>query len=217
MFTLKKSYKLFILTILALCSRVYQLSAQDIEGVPLGTVVDEEFIRQKFGQDYSKIVKKHSFGHSEVYVFGKDSLLVNSHHILSEVKLRSPRFAVNTKKVPGGIHVGQKADMLSSAKLDFCRLHEWNNSIYMEIPLWHNLGWYKLNGRREISSITMYEFFGDDVDGIGLGQKVTPELFISKFGKPDVIKTEEYWDEPMTVYVYYDGKLSSAHPNILPS
>lgn len=55
----------------------------------------------------------------------------------------------------------------------------------------------------------MYELFGDDVEGIGFGQKVTPELIISKFGKPDIIKAEDYWDDPVTVYVYYDGELKT--------
>lgn len=59
---MKKFHKLYIITIISLCVCVFQLSAQDIEGVLLGTVVDAEFIQQKFGQDYSKGVKEDLFG-----------------------------------------------------------------------------------------------------------------------------------------------------------
>lgn len=206
---MKKFHKLYIITIISLCVCVFQLSAQDIEGVLLGTVVDAEFIQQKFGQDYSKGVKEDLFGRWDVYVYGKDSLFVDNHCRLIEVVLSSDRFAVNTNEVPGGITVGQDVNVLLSANLDFCHLGERENSIYMEVPVFCTLGWYKLNERREICTIIMYEHYGDDVDGIGYGQKVSPELVISKFGEPSEIKTEDYWDAPMTIYVYYDGELKT--------
>ena len=84
-----------------------ELSAQDIEGVLLGTAVNEEFIQQKFGQG---------------------------------------------------------VDVLLSAKLGFCHLSKWNDSIFMDVPLSLSLGGYKLDDRQEISTTEMYEWFGDDVE-----------------------------------------------------
>ena len=126
-----------------------ELSAQDIEGVLLGTAVNEEFVQQKFGQG---------------------------------------------------------VDVLLSTKLGFCHLSKWNDSIFMDVPLSLSLGGYKLDDRQEISTTEMYEWFGDDVDGIGIGQKVAPELIVSKFGEPSEIKAGDYWDEPVTIYVYSDGE-----------
>lgn len=203
---MKKYYKLFIITIISLDVWAFQLSAQDIEGIPLGTVVDDELIQQKFGQNYSRSVKENFFGRRDVYVYGKDSLFVDNHRRLIKVVLNTNRFAVNTNEVPGGIRAGQDVSVLLSANLGFCHLWEWNNSIYMEIAVFNSLGWYEYNERREISTITMYEHYGDDVDGIGYGQKVTPELIVSKFGEPDEIKAGQYWDDPVSIYVYRDGE-----------
>lgn len=155
-------------------------------------------------------MKETFYSRWDVYVYGKDSLFVDNHCRLDKVVLSSDRFAVNTKDVTGGIRVGQDADVLASANLSFCHLFQWDeNSISMDGPIFLSLGGYVLNDRRKISTIEMYECYGDDVEGIGMDQKVTPELIVSKFGEPSEIKVGDYWDEPVTIYVYYDGELET--------
>ncbi|MCQ2147819.1 MAG: hypothetical protein MJZ16_09915 [Bacteroidales bacterium] len=202
---MKKSHRLLIITFVSLFVGLFQLSAQDIEGVNLGTVIDDEYVQQKFGQDYSKADKETFFNCWYVYVYGKDSLFVDKHRRLTKVVLSSDRFAVNTNDVPGGIHVGQDVDVLLSANFDYCYLEEWENSIYMELAIGYNLGMFALNDKREISIIVMSEFYGDHVDGIGLNQKVSPEMIVSKFGNPSEVRSEYYWDDPVKEYVYRDG------------
>lgn len=186
-------------------SRMASLSAQDIQGVQLGTRVNDEFIQQKFGFDYK--------WDGEYYVFGDDSLMVDKNNILCRVKLHSTKFAVNINNTKGGIRVGQSADQILSNEFSNEHIGEWEGKLYFDPTAWFTLGYCNLNNNREVSDITLYDYFGDDVEGIGVGERVTHDEIVQLLGIPDSIDVfdEGYGDwELLKTYEYFDGDKESS-------
>lgn len=188
--------------------------AQDIEGVKLGTIVDKEFIREHFGDDgvYCQVTYGLWKSISNAYVFGVDTLLVDNHNRLNHISLHSPRFAVDVNDVPGGIRVGRKVDSVVDERFGYLELRYTNpdkrtDQLMRMVSDFDGESFYAVDSI--ISNITIYEWLGDDVEGIGYWEKTSYDILIQKLGVPDEVKETYFYEEPAYEFIYHDGELES--------
>lgn len=188
--------------------------AQDIEGVKLGTVVDKEFIREHFGDDAVFCKAHHDFWETthNAYVFGGDTLFIDTHDRLNLVILNSPRFAVDVNDVPGGIRVGRKVDSVVDERFGYLELRYTNpdkrtDKLKRIDSDFDENSFYAVDSI--ISNITIYGWLGDDVEGIGYWEKTSYDILIKKLGVPDEVKETYFYEEPAYEYIYHDGELES--------
>lgn len=196
-----------IIILLSLLSFPIISNGQDIEGIPLGSVLTEEIIKEKFGKHYT--VQDYTYFHNykeTVYIYGQDSLFVDSRNRLVSAKLHSRRFTIDKNSIPGGYHVGDrfcedKFDTLGIIKrdgLDKDDVFIYDNEEVCPIEITH------LRNHRITSAYLLFEY-GDDVEGIGIHELVPKEVIEKKFGNADKVEECDFMYIPSVVYSYLDN------------
>ena len=193
--------------LLSLLSFSILSNGQDIEGIPLGSVLTEEIIKEKFGKHYT--VQDYTYFHNykeTVYIYGQDSLFVDSRNRLVTAKLHSRRFTIDKNSIYGGYHVGDrfcedKFETLGIIKrdgLDKNNVFIYDKEDVCPIEITH------LRNDRIKYAYLLFEF-GDDVEGIGIHELVPKDVIEKKFGNADKVKECDFMDIPSVVYSFIDN------------
>ena len=177
--------------------------AQDINGVSMGTVMSEDQIAKAFGKSYmvKPVDTPYAKSSEKYYIWGTDTLHFDNGRLARAI-LHTDRFAVDAKRVKGGIRVGDDPVLFDG--VDYGSYYQdASNGHY-----WVDAGYFILvspevsQGR--ITSMRVYDWGGDDVEGMAIGQKLSHEEMVSKFGEPE--KFIEYPDSDTEAYRYeYPG------------
>ncbi len=181
--------------------------SQDIEGIPLGSVLTEENIKVKFGKHYT--VQDYTYFHNfkeTVYIYGQDSLFVDSRNRLVTAKLHSRRFTIDKNSIPGGYHVGDRfyedkfktLGIIKRDGLDKDEVFIYDKEDVCPIEITH------LRNNR-ITSVFLLFQYGDDVEGIGIHELVPNEVIEKKFGNADKVEECDFMYIPSVVYSFMDN------------
>ena len=197
-----------ILILLSLLISPIIASSQDIEGIPLGSVVSEELVKETFGKHYSREDYVYFSNMKEtVLIFGRDSLFFDGRKRLVRARLSSRRFSIDKNSIPGGYHIG---DRFCEEKFKKCgtvtKPDYYKNTIFIkDEEEFCILEWLELKNNR-ISSVLLDFPYGDDVEGVGVFESVPKEVIEEKFGVPDKIEKYDIWGFK---YVYNDNGIES--------
>jgi hypothetical protein len=168
--------------------------AQDINGVSMGTVMSEDQIAKAFGKSYmvKPVDTPYAKSSEKYYIWGTDTLLFDNGRLARAI-LHTDRFAVDAKRVKGGIRVGDDPVLFDG--VDY-------GSYYHDASNGHcwvstSCGWFVLVSpevsQGQITAMRVYNWGGgDEVEGMVIGQKLSHEEMVSKFGEPE--KFIEYPD-----------------------
>lgn len=185
--------------------------SQDIEGIPLGSVLSEDLIKEKLGKYHSRkeYVRNHYLKET-VYVFGRDSLFFDCNNRLVKARLSTRRFSIDKKSIPGGYHIG---DRFSEEKIKRCgsitKSDFYKNTIFIkDEEEFCILECMQLRNNR-ISSVLIDFPYGDDIEGVGVFESVPQEVIEEKFGVPYKIEEYDIWGMPAFKYVYKDNGIES--------
>ena len=158
-----------ILILLSLLLSPIIASSQDIEGIPLGSVVSEELVKETFGKHYSREDNVYFSNMKEtVLIFGRDSLFFDGRNRLVRARLSSRRFSIDKNSIPGGYHIG---DRFCEEKFKRCgtvtKSVFYKNTIFIkDEEEFCTLEWIQLKNNRILSILLNFPY-GDDVEGVG--------------------------------------------------
>ena len=196
-----------ILILLSLLISPIIASSQDIEGIPLGSVVSEELVKETFGRNYSRQEYiNFPFEKEMVYIFGRDSLFFDGRNRLVRARLSSRRFSIDKNCIPGGYHIGERFCEEKFKQYGIVRKSDFYENtfyIYDEEDIC-TLEVIQLHKNR-ISSVMLVFPYGDDVEGVGIDELVPKELIEEKFGFPFKLEEEEFMYIPSFIYTYIDN------------
>lgn len=167
-----------ILILLPLLISPIIASSQDIEGIPLGSVVSEELVKETFGKHYSREDYVYFSNMKEtVLIFGRDSLFFDGRNRLVRARLSSRRFSIDKNCIPGGYHIGER---FREEKFKKCgtvtKPDYYKNTIFIkDEEEFCILEWLELKNNR-ISSVLLDFPYGDDVEGVGVFESVPKEV-----------------------------------------
>jgi hypothetical protein len=195
------------LVIMAVCMLAAASAyAQDINGVSMGTVMSEDQIAKVFGKSYivKPVERPYAKSSEKYYIWDTDTLLFDNGRLARAV-LHTDRFAVDANRVKGGIRVGDDPVLFDG--VDY-------GSYYHDASNGHcwvstSCGWFVLVSpevsQGQITAMRVYNWGGgDEVEGMVIGQKLSHEEMVSKFGEPE--KFIEYPDSDTEAYGYeYPG------------
>lgn len=213
--------KKIILSILtyALCPLL--LNGQDIEGVEMGTKVTDSFIKKKFGADclterYTLHLKSEEYveindstGYyrynasikcGTMYVYGEDTLFLDKQSRLVLAKLNSKRFSVDKKHISGGYRIG---DDYREKELKKCGILQHCNDLVLivddeDIVMIERIYIHD----NTIVSVQLSFPYGDDVEGVGIGELVPRKIIKQKFGVPYKVEAKEFMCIPSFIYTH---------------
>ena len=199
--------KKITLVLLSLIMFSFIASSQDIEGIPLGSVVTKEIIKKKFGRHFTVQDYTHFHNYKEaVYIYGRDSLFVDSRNRLVRAKLHSRRFAIDRNSIPGGYQVGDRFCEENFRTLGIINRDGWDeNDIFIfdkeaVCPI------EKVHLRNHhISYAYLWFDYGDDVEGIGIYELVPKEVIEKKFGHADKVDEYDFMSIPAIAYSFIDN------------
>ena len=199
-----------ILILLSLLLSPIIASSQDIEGIPLGSVISEEIVNETFGRNYSRKDYIHFPCQKETaYIYGRDSLFIDGRNRLVRAILHSRRFAIDKNCIPGGYLIGDKFREETFSKCGNIQKSPYNNNLIWvddEEEIWSIQKIILKNNR--ISSVLLSFPYGDDVEGVGMYELVSKETIEKKFGVPYKVE-EEYWYVLAYRYTYSDNGIES--------
>lgn len=181
--------------------------SQDIEGIPLGSVLSEELVKETFGRNYSRQEYIHFPCKKEtVYIWGRDSLFFDGRNRLVRANLSSRRFTVDKNSIPGGYRKGDRfcEDIFnrygivrkSNCYENVFHIYDEEEICTLEVIQLH---------KNRISSVILVFPYGDDVEGVGINELVTKEEIEEKFGVPFKLEEEEFMSIPSSTYIYTDN------------
>lgn len=210
LWTLTDMGKKVILGFLSFLLSSLHTSGQDIEGIPLGTVVSEKYINETFGRNYSRQDYIYFCQKETVYIFGRDSLFIDGRNRLVRARLSSRRFSIDKNSIPGGYHIG---DRFCEEKVKRCGTVKksvfYKNTIFIkDEEEFCTLERIQLKNNRILSVLLNFPY-GDDVEGVGVFESVPKEVIEEKFGVPDKIEEYSIWCVPGYKYVYKDNGIES--------
>ena len=196
-----------ILILLSLLISPIIASSQDIEGIPLGSVVSEELVKETFGRNYSRQEYINFPCKKEmVYIYGQDSLFFDSRNRLVRANLSSRRFSIDKNSIPGGYHIGDRFCEEKFKQYGIVRKSDFYENtfyIYDEEDIC-TLEVIQLHKNRICSVILVFPY-GDDVEGVGIDELVPKELIEEKFGFPFKLEEEKFMYIPSFIYTYMDN------------
>lgn len=221
-------YKQVILSILIYALCPFLLNGQDIEGVEMGTQVSDSFIKKKFGADclterYTLPLKSEEYvevndstGYyrynasikcGTMYVYGEDTLFLDKQSRLVLAKLNSKRFSVDKKHISGGYRIGEE---YCEKKLKKCGILQYCNDLVLivdkeDIVMTERIFIHD----NTIFSIQLSFPYGDDVEGVGIGELVSRKVIKQKFGVPYKVEAKEFMYIPSFIYTYMDNGIES--------
>lgn len=180
--------------------------AQDINGVSMGTVMSEDQIAKTFGKSYmvKPVDTPYAKSSEKYYIWGTDTLLFDNGRLARAI-LHTDRFAVDAKRVKGGIRVGDDPVLFDDADYGSYYHDASNGHCWVST----SCGWFVLVSpevsQGQITAMRVYNWGGgDEVEGMVIGQKLSHEEMVCKFGEPESFR--EYPDSDNEVYRYeYPG------------
>ena len=168
--------------------------AQDINGVSMGTVMSEDQIAKAFGKSYmvKPVDRPYAKSSEKYYIWGIDTLLFDNGRLARAI-LHTDRFAVDAKRVKGGIRVGDDPVLFDGVDYGSYYYDASNGHCWVST----SCGWFALVSpevsQGQITAMRVYNWGGgDEVEGMVIGQKLSHEEMVSKFGEPE--KFIEYPD-----------------------
>lgn len=199
-----------IIVFLSLLAFPVIANSQDIEGIPLGSVVTEKLIREKFGRHYTVQNYTHLYNYKEtLYVYGRDSLFVDSRNRLVRSKLHSRKFSIDKNSIPGGYHIGDRFSEEKFKILGHIRKGHVADDIWIddneEICSIERIHLRNLR----ISHVCLQFPYGDDVEGVGIHELVPREVIEKKFGAADKVEECVFMYIPSIVYSFIDNGTES--------
>ena len=203
------------LVIMAVCMLAAASAyAQDINGVSMGTVMSEDQIAKAFGKSYivKPVDRPYAKSSEKYYIWGTDTLLFDNGRLAIAI-LHTDRFAVDAKRVKGGIRVGDDPVLFDG--VDYGSYYQDASNGHYWVDAGHFILVSPEVSQGRITSMRVYDWGGDDVEGMAIGQKLSHEEMVCKFGEPESFReypdsdNEAYWYEyPGADFVFnYDYRL----------
>ena len=188
--------------------------AQDINGVSMGTVMSEDQIAKAFGKSYmvKPVDTPYAKSSEKYYIWGTDTLLFDNGRLARAI-LHTDRFAVDANRVKGGIRVGDDPVLFDG--VDYGSYYQDASNGHYWVDAGHFILVSPEVSQGRIKSMRVYDWGGDDVEGMAIGQKLSHEEMVRKFGEPESFReypdsdNEAYWYEyPGADFVFdYDYRL----------
>ena len=138
-----------------------------------------------------------------MYVYGEDTLFLDKQSRLVLAKLNSKRFSVDKKHISGGYRIG---DDYCEKELKKCGILQDCNDLVLivdkeDIVMTERIFIHD----NTIVSVQLSFPYGDDVEGVGIGELVSRKVIKQKFGVPYKVEAKEFMYIPSFIYTYMDN------------
>lgn len=193
----------------------FNATSQNFEGIGYKTVLSEAFLCNQFGNDYSLTSVSFDGGLTtyDAYAYGRDTIVVDKLGRLKNAILNTTRFAIDITDKSDGIRVGQKFDSLRI-------MNTYDKDVSIHIDDWQDKNKIFIGDELHPDRLLIVEnglvkmirggiTYSGDLDGIAIGELVSQELIIQKFGKPDSVFVDETPGYEAILYYYVDGDQTS--------